>query len=106
MIHSFRVLRRRLVRKAISCLYEMHEDSFVGAVFEQFGQELKAWEAKFAGRPRDELIGLCLLALEREELVSVGYREELMTQRLSAMPIPPAVRDLMRHAVIWGWRDE
>jgi uncharacterized protein (DUF362 family) len=78
----------------------------LGVVFEQFAQEMKAWEAKFAGRPRDELIGLCLLALEREELVSVGYREELMTQRLSAMPIPPAVRELMRHALIWAWRDE
>jgi uncharacterized protein (DUF362 family) len=78
----------------------------LGAVFEQFAEELKAWEAKFAGRPRDELIGLCLMALEREELVSVGYREELMTQRLSAMPIPPAVRHLMRHALIWAWRDE
>jgi uncharacterized protein (DUF362 family) len=78
----------------------------VGAVFEQFAEELKSWEAKYAGRPRDELIGLCLLALEREELVSVGYREELMTQRLSAMPIPPMVRELMRHALIWAWRDE
>jgi uncharacterized protein (DUF362 family) len=78
----------------------------VGGVFEQFAQELKVWEAKYAGRPRDELIGLCLMALEREELVSVGYREELMTQRLSAMPIPPAVRELMRHALIWAWRDE
>jgi uncharacterized protein (DUF362 family) len=78
----------------------------LGAVFEQFAEELKAWEAKYAGRPRDELIGLCLMALEREELVSVGYREELMTQRLSAMPIPPAVRELMRHALIWAWRDE
>lgn len=58
------------------------------------------------GRPREELIALCLLALEREELVSVGYREELMTQRLSAMPIPPAARELMRHALIWAWRDE
>jgi uncharacterized protein (DUF362 family) len=78
----------------------------LGAVFEQFAEELKAWEAKYAGRPRDELIGLCLLALEREELVSVGYREELMTQRLSAMPLSPAVRELMRHALIWAWRDE
>jgi len=80
--------------------------SFVGAVFEQFALELKAWEAKYAGRPLDELVGLCLLALEREELVSVGYREELMTRRLSAMPLPPAVRELMRHALIWAWRDE
>jgi uncharacterized protein (DUF362 family) len=78
----------------------------LGVVFEQFAQELAVWQAKYAGRPRDELIGLCLLALEREELVSVGYREELMTQRLSAMPIPPAVRELMRHALIWAWRDE
>jgi len=78
----------------------------VGVVYDQFAQELAVWQAKYAGRPRDELIGLCLLALEREELVSVGYREELMTQRLSAMPIPPAVRELMRHALIWAWRDE
>ena len=74
----------------------------MGAVFEQFAAELKAWEAKYAGRPRDELIWLCLVALEREELVSVGYREELMTGRLAAMPLPPAVRELMRHALIWA----
>lgn len=78
----------------------------MGVVYEQFAQELAAWQEKYSGRPRDELIGLCLLALEREELVSVGYREELMTQRLSAMPIPPAVGELMRHALIWAWRDE
>ena len=74
----------------------------MGVVYEQFAQELAAWQTKYAGRPRDELIGLCLLALEREELVSVGYREELMTQRLSAMPLSPAVRELMRHALIWA----
>jgi uncharacterized protein (DUF362 family) len=78
----------------------------LGVVYDQFAQELAAWQVKYAGRPRDELIGLCLLALEREELVSVGYREELMTQRLSAMPLSPAVRELMRHALIWAWRDE
>ena len=46
----------------------------MGVVFEQFAEELKAWEAKYAGRPRDELIGLCLLALEREDAV-VKLRE-------------------------------
>jgi uncharacterized protein (DUF362 family) len=78
----------------------------LGVVYDQFAQELTMWQAKYAGRPREELIGLCLMALEREELVSVGYREELMTQRLSGMPIPPAARELMRHALIWAWRDE
>src|SRR5260370_42541142 len=106
MIHSFRVLRRRLVREANSCVYGRQEVPSLGAVFEQFAEELKAWEAEYAGRPRDELIGLCLLALEREELVSVGYREELMTRRLSAMPISSAIRELMRHALVWSWRDE
>jgi uncharacterized protein (DUF362 family) len=78
----------------------------LGVVYDQFAQELMAWQAKYVGRPQDELIGLCLLALEREELVSVGYREELMTRRLSAMPLSPAIRELLRHALIWAWRDE
>lgn len=78
----------------------------MGVVYDQFAQELTAWQAKYVGRPQDELIGLCLLALEREELVSVGYREELMTRRLAAMPLSPAIRELMRHALIWAWRDE
>lgn len=78
----------------------------MGAVFEQFAQELAAWQAKCAGQPREELIGLCLMALEREELVSVGYREELISRRLAAMPIDESVRELARHALIWAWRDE
>jgi uncharacterized protein (DUF362 family) len=78
----------------------------LGVVYDQFEHELSAWQAKYVGRPQDELIGLCLLALEREELVNVGYREELMTRRLAAMPLSPAIRELMRHALIWAWRDE
>ena len=78
----------------------------VGVVYDQFAEELNAWQARYLGRPREELIGLCLMALEREELVSVGYREELMTRRLAAMPLSPSIRELMRHALIWAWRDE
>lgn len=78
----------------------------LGSVYEQFSQELAAWQTRYAGRPREELIGLCLMALEREELVSVGYREELMAQRLAGMPLSPSVRELIRQALIWAWRDE
>ena len=78
----------------------------MGAVYDQFEQELATWQTRFAGRPRDELIGLCLMALEREELVTVGYREELMSRRLAGMPLSGSVRELMRHALIWAWRDE
>jgi hypothetical protein len=78
----------------------------MGVVYDQFARELERWQKKYAGRPRDELIGLCLMALEREELVTVGYREDLMNRRLAGMPLSEAVRELIRHALIWAWRDE
>jgi hypothetical protein len=56
----------------------------VGVVYDQFARELQLWQKKYTGRPREELIRLCLMALEREELVTVGYREPLMTRRLAA----------------------
>jgi uncharacterized protein (DUF362 family) len=78
----------------------------VGLIYDQFTQELAAWQKTYVGRPREELLGLCLMALEREELVTVGYREELMTKRLADMPLSQPVRELISHALIWAWRDE
>ena len=54
----------------------------MGAVFDEFVRQLAAWETQYAGRPRDHLVRLCLLALEREELVSIAYREEHIAARL------------------------
>jgi len=59
----------------------------MGLVYDQFAQELESLQRKYADRPRDELIALCLMALEREELVTVGYREDLMNRRLESMPV-------------------
>jgi uncharacterized protein (DUF362 family) len=78
----------------------------VGLIYDQFARELAGWQEKYVGRPREELLGLCLMALEREELVTVGYREELMTKRLGGMPLSDPVRELISHALIWAWRDE
>lgn len=78
----------------------------MGLVYDQFAQELESLQRKYADRPRDELIALCLMALEREELVTVGYREDLMNRRLESMPLNEPVRELIRHALIWAWRDE
>jgi hypothetical protein len=36
-----------------------YEERCVGLIYEQFAGELAAWQQKYAGRPRDELIGLC-----------------------------------------------
>src|ERR1700688_940681 len=78
----------------------------MGLVYDQFAQELQSLQRKYADRPRAELIALCLMALEREELVTVGYREDLMNRRLESMPLSEPVRELIRHALIWAWRDE
>src|SRR5262249_22720539 len=43
---------------------------------------------------------------EREEIVSMAYRQARVTGRLQRMPIPDAVRQLIEHAVVWLWKDE
>jgi uncharacterized protein (DUF362 family) len=78
----------------------------VGAVYDEFVRELDGWERRYAGRPRDLLVRLFLLALEREEIVSIAYRESLMARRLAQMPLSPEVRELIRHALLWAWKDE
>ncbi len=78
----------------------------MGAVYEEFQRDLVAWGRRYRGDPRGEIVHFLLLALEREEIVSVSYRESLMEQRLDAMPIDPEARDLIRHALIWAWKDE
>ena len=59
----------------------------MGLVYDQFAHELKSVQRKYADRPRDELIALCLMALEGKELVTVGYREDLINRRLESMPL-------------------
>jgi uncharacterized protein (DUF362 family) len=78
----------------------------MGSVYDQFQAELATWDSKYAGRPRRQMIRLFLLALEREEIVSVGYREDLIALRLKAMPISEAEREVIRHALLWTWKDE
>jgi hypothetical protein len=75
-------------------------------VYEEFEQEIEVWRVKYAGAPRREILKLFLLALEREEIVSIGYREEAILRRLAEMPISEEVRDLVHHALLWSWKDE
>jgi hypothetical protein len=44
-------------------------------IVEESKRELARWQRRYAGQPSKEMIQLFLLALEREELVSVAYRE-------------------------------
>lgn len=78
----------------------------MGAVYDEFERELATIQRQCDGDARRELIQLFLLALEREELVSVGYRESLMEQRLQEMPLDDEIRQIIRQALVWIWKDE
>jgi len=78
----------------------------VGAVYEEFERQLSEWSVLWADRPREQMLHLFLLALEREEIVAVGYREKAIERRLASMPIDDEAREIVRHALIWAWKDE
>ena len=61
---------------------------------------------EFAGDPVGEYQRLSLLALEREQLVSYAYREDILGQRLNRLVAPIDVLEVMRHAFVQLWRDE
>ncbi|HEY0094522.1 MAG TPA: hypothetical protein VGB96_09370, partial [Archangium sp.] len=72
----------------------------------EFQRKLDAWAERFRGRPTEELRALLLLALERERIVAVAYRDEVMRERLASVAMPEESRALMRQALAWAWRDE
>jgi Domain of unknown function (DUF362) len=47
-----------------------------------------------------------MLALEREQIVAVAYREEAVAGRVAALDIGEDARDLVRQTLIWTWKDE
>jgi hypothetical protein len=69
-------------------------------------EQLDALLRQHSGDPRQAILQLFLLALEREELVSTSYRDSLINARLRKMPIDDDVRELIRRALIWAWKDE
>ncbi|MES2571708.1 MAG: DUF362 domain-containing protein [Verrucomicrobiota bacterium] len=77
-----------------------------GQVFKEFQDELDRLRVLYRDDPRSELLILFLTALEREELVSIGYRESLMVERLKSLRVSPDIREIIRHVLIWIWKDE
>ncbi|MFI5041059.1 MAG: DUF362 domain-containing protein [Acidimicrobiales bacterium] len=69
-------------------------------------QMLAAWRIRFAGRPDLERHELLLLALEREQFVTIAYRESALIQRIDSLPVGPDLQALIRQALVWIWKDE
>src|SRR5437773_10638618 len=78
----------------------------MSAIYEEFERELARLREENAKTARRELTRLFLMALEREEIVTVAYREQSICARLATMPISDDVRELIRHALVWAWKDE
>ncbi len=77
-------------------------DPLVAAMKEQ----LLALCQRYSSQPETEMKHLLLLALEREEIVAVGYRDSMVQRRLARMPLSEEVKEILRHAMIWIWQDE
>jgi len=75
-------------------------------VIAEFGAQLDAWRSSYVGRPHEELTRLWLLALEREQIVTVAYRRDIIEARLRHMPVDEETRKVVARAVRWAWRDE
>ncbi|MFN8016713.1 MAG: DUF4214 domain-containing protein [Acidimicrobiales bacterium] len=82
-------------------------DPDLGAVLDaEIGEQLATWRRRYRGRPRAERRALLLFALEREQIVTVAYREEVLAARVDALDVPEEVRAHLRRALAWVWRDE
>src|SRR5271168_2065408 len=65
------------------------------ALLGEVEQLLGDWRTKYAERPDLERQQLWLLALEREQIVAVAYREEAVAGRLEALEVDEEVRALI-----------
>ena len=76
------------------------------ALLDDVQRLLDRWRSEFAGRPELERGRLLLLALEREQIVAVAYREEAVAGRVAALDVSDDARDCIRQALVWIWKDE
>src|SRR3984885_8476242 len=67
---------------------------------------LERWRRECAGRPGAERARLLVLALEREQIVAVAYREEAVAGRVAGVDVGADARALIRQTLMWIWKDE
>ena len=75
-------------------------------LIEDVGVLLRRWRRECADRPGAERSRLLLLALEREQIVAVAYREEAVAGRVAELDVGDQARALIRQTLVWIWKDE
>jgi hypothetical protein len=76
------------------------------ALLDDVQTQLERWRVEFADRPDLEREQLWLLALEREQIVAVAYREEAVAGRVDTLEVSDDLRALIRQTLVWIWKDE
>lgn len=75
-------------------------------LLEDVSRLLERWRFECSGRPGVERQRLLLLALEREQIVAVAYREEAVAGRVAGLEVGELERALIRQTLVWIWKDE
>lgn len=67
---------------------------------------LEALRARHPGAPKKQMVALYLLGLEREQIVAVSYHEDTLRDRIEELDVDEGVRDVVRYAMRWIWKEE
>ena len=87
-------------------LVATHAAPDCGPILAECAALLAQLQQQFIGDPASEYQRLASLALEREQLVSYAYRDDILGRRLDGLIAPVDVVEVMRHAFTQVWRDE
>ena len=98
--------QRRARANLLAEFFRLSQPPAVSHILREAEEQLDALLRQHSGDRRQAILQLFLLALEREELVSIGYRDSLISARLKRMPLDDDVQELIRRALIWAWKDE
>jgi uncharacterized protein (DUF362 family) len=75
-------------------------------LLDEVQQRVDLWQHRYAGRSDLERSHLAMLALEREQIVAVAYREEAVAGRVAELQVDDDVRSLVHQMLVWVWKDE
>ncbi len=82
------------------------DDELVNEICGDVRKLLASWEAELRDQPEKLQRKLWLMALEREQIVAVAYRDETVLVRLEQLDIPDHLRAVIRQTLAWIWKDE
>jgi Domain of unknown function (DUF362) len=82
------------------------DDDLIETICGDVREILAEWDHKYADRPAVLARKLWLLALEREQIVVVAYRDDTVMQRVNQLDIPDDLRAVIRQTLAWIWKDE